>query len=152
MAMEAHIVAQFISANPDIGDLLVDGKDVKWKGSLSFTDMAKKVSGGENWLRRYSQLSVFAHPRNPSLGMLFVGEKIALLASYDKQEADKLSRCIYSILSEITQFLGLIEGYAHTAGLEYSENLFAVLSEIREMRQAIEEAQPDLELTSEEEG
>ena len=148
MAMESHLVALDVKNNSKTLDALLDGHTDNWKGSLSFTAMANRLPGsvGENWRKRYELLSRHAHPRNPSLNILIHDDQITLHSSYIKDDdSNTLRASSYSILGELTRLIGLVETIAGESGLAHSENAFAILSDIRAVRQSIEAIEIDLE-------
>ncbi len=144
MAMESHLVGRYITNSPEVRDMLLDGKKIKWIGRLSFASMARTLPEGEQWLKRYGPLSENAHPRNPSMNMLVRENKIVLYTQYEREDHEIASALTYSILGEIERHIGFIETIAGEFGLGTSEGAFAVIGEIRAMRQAIEDKQPEL--------
>jgi len=86
-ALEDWLTGEDCRTNPETLKLLLEGKDEFWKREFKFHQMAKRLPEQieESWKSIYDSMSIIAHPRTPSLAMLFAPNKgIRLGCYYDK--------------------------------------------------------------------
>jgi len=83
-ALEDWLTGEDCRTNPGTLELLLEGKDEFWKREFKFNQMAKRLPEqiAESWKYIYDSMSSIAHPRTPSLTMLFTPSKDVRLGPY----------------------------------------------------------------------
>ena len=141
-ALEDWLTGEDCRTNPETLDLLLEGKDEFWKREFKFHQMAKRLPEqiADSWKSIYDSMSSIAHPRTPSLTMLFTPSKdIRLGAYYDKYHFLKAYQVWLVAVSLLPEALySIMESEAEDWWQMYSPLYATTLPEIERVKKQMD--------------
>ncbi len=145
-ALEDWLTGEDCRTNTETLNLLLEGKDEFWKREFKFHQMAKRLPEqiADSWKSIYDSMSSIAHPRTPSLTMLFTPSKdIRLGAYYDKYHFLKAYQVWLIAVSLLPEALySLTEPEAEDWWQRYSPLYDKTLPEIERVKTQLDKWKP----------
>ncbi|MDD5486383.1 MAG: hypothetical protein PHW65_02360 [Dehalococcoidales bacterium] len=145
-ALEDWLIGEDCRNNPGTLNLLLEGKDEFWRREFKFHQMAKRLPEqiAESWKSIYDSMSSIAHPRTPSLTMLFTPSKdIRLGPYYDKYHFLKSYQVWLVAVSLLPEALfSVMESEAEDWWQTYSPLYATTLPEIESVKKQLDNWNP----------
>ncbi|MBN1369579.1 MAG: hypothetical protein JW954_05025 [Dehalococcoidaceae bacterium] len=141
-SLEDWLTGEDCRTNPETLRLLLEGKDEFWKREFKFHQMAKRLPEQieDSWKSIYDSVSSIAHPRTPSLAMLFAPNKgIRLGCYYDKYHFLKAYQVWLVAISLLPEALyNIMESEADDWWQTYSPLYATTLPEIERVKEQLD--------------